>query len=65
MQALNERNKDALDPDLWESLEYLAKATKLAGMADRQDRDAAQSMTDMLIYYKVSPIALSLFSKEH
>lgn len=65
MQALNERNKDALDLDLWESPEYLAKATKLAGMADRQDRDAAQSMTDILIYYKVSPIALSLFSKQH
>lgn len=56
--SLNECNKDALGPDLWESPEYLAKATKLAGMADRQGGDAAQSMTDMLICYKVSPIAL-------
>jgi hypothetical protein len=57
MQALDERNKDALDPDLWESPEYLAKATKLASMSDRQDQEAAQFMTDMLIYYRVSPVA--------
>lgn len=62
-QALNKHNKDAPDPDLWESPDYLAKATKLASMSDRQDMDAAQLMTDMLIYYKVSLVALRVFRR--
>jgi hypothetical protein len=61
MQALDERGKDALDPDLWESPEYLAKAIKLTSMADTQDQEAAQFMTDTLIYYRVSPLGWPVF----
>jgi hypothetical protein len=59
--SLSERDKNALDPDLWESPEHLARAARLAGMSDGQDREAAQFMTGMLICYKVSRLTLPLF----
>ena len=59
--SLSKRDKNALDPDLWESPEHLAKAARLAGMSDGQDREAARFMSSMLICYKVSRLTLPLF----
>jgi hypothetical protein len=62
--SLSERDMDALHPHVWESPEHLTKATRLAGMSDGQDKGAAQFMTGMLIYYKVSRLALELAPRD-
>ena len=54
MQAMDSRDRSALNENLWLKPKYLAASVGLETEYDRRKRDAAQLITDMLIYYKVS-----------
>ena len=54
MQAMDSRDHSALNENLWLKPKYLAASVGLETESDRRRREAAQFITDMLIYYKVS-----------
>lgn len=56
MQAMDSRDRSALNENLWLKPKYLAASVGLATGFDRRKREAAQFIADMLIYYKVSPL---------
>lgn len=54
MQAMDSRDRSALNENLWLKPKYLAASVGLETEFDRRKKDAAQFIIDMLIYYKVS-----------
>ena len=55
MQAMDSRDRSALNENLWLKPKYLAASVGLETEFDRRKKDAGQFIIDMLIYYKVSP----------
>jgi hypothetical protein len=53
-QAMDSRDRSALNESLWLKPKYLATSVGLETEVDIRKQQAAQFIADMLIYYKVS-----------